>query len=1026
MPPSNTRPNDKINRPSLPATSAARSEAAIRYQNVLAPHRKAMALMAEWERIEHSREAVDMDAVKRLYDRLQLMVQKLIVALGDLGDDRSGHLLKAHQQLDRQTTPLFEPVLSRPSHPVLVPLEEVRADMAPFVGHKAAQLAVIDQTLSLPVPRGFVLTASAFDRFMEKNELSGMIKAYLRDLTVAQPELIEERCETIRRLILEARVPDDIQSATKEELEQWRHDQNQAVFTAVRSTAIGEDGEISFAGQFATLLNIPAQGVLDAYKEVLASKYSPGAVLYRMRYGLEDRSTPMAVMVMAMVPAQASGVLYTRNPSRPDQIDLQISAIRGLGEYLMSGDIAPHVLSIGRRTGRVRVRHTTRQSQWIVACPEGGTRLEDIPPETADEKPISDPSARCLADWGERLEKAFGAPQDVEWAIGEDQRLYILQSRSLGLDGPSPSENDTPISMRNLPVLSAGGRKACSGLVSGRIFHADQAISRGIPADSILVIPKAAPEYAPTVALVRGVVAAKGSEASHLASVAREFGVPMIVDAGPINDHWTQGKWVTLYADKATIYEGRAPATEGEPVHPLADPFESPVRRRLRALSNRITRRRLSSSVATESAAPPPHSFHDLLWQAHQFAMETLHSRQPETDNSIRVIHWAGDNAAGDFRFQTPANHPHQPLGQDFLRSLWAGMSGYPINKTPGSTLGVEGYALVGHRSIYAALPLGPQQATIDVCQPPASTPTQIRICVMGGAGPYYQRCLRTWLVASILDNLGFTLRIDGAHLEASIASAAPASFHGILNQVGRLLAFNGHTDQPLIGPWVLEDLRNAFLASNHPPPFPSVDLPKSFRPLFGNWRQAMLNNRPVVVLDGSAVNDTPMPYLEQLEEDHPGGYQAFLQQLCRDHFFPMAIAKASHINEGQVDLAVNLLGGHHACTGGIVFGFRDPSRHFLLGLDAVQKRIVLYEIIHGRRFKRLRKRYPVAKDLWYDISLRISGLSIHIQLNGVPTMAYTADHPPGGRVGLWAWADTLIVFDRLALMSGSRQEIAF
>jgi hypothetical protein len=296
----------------------------------------------------------------------------------------------------------------------------------------------------------------------------------------------------------------------------------------------------------------------------------------------------------------------------------------------------------------------------------------------------------------------------------------------------------------------------------------------------------------------------------------------------------------------------------------------------------------------------------------------------------------------------------------------------------------------------------------------------------MGGAGPYYQRCLRTWLVASILDNLGFTLRIDGAHLEASIASAAPASFHGILNQVGRLLAFNGHTDQPLIGPWVLEDLRNAFLASNHPPPFPSVDLPKSFRPLFGNWRQAMLNNRPVVVLDGSAVNDTPMPYLEQLEENHPGGYQAFLQQLYRDHFFPMAIAKASHINEGQVDLAVNLLGGHNACTGGIVFGFRDPSRHFLLGLDAVQKRIVLYEIIHGRRFKRLRKRYPVAKDLWYDISLRISGLSIHIQLNGVPTMAYTADHPPSGRVGLWAWADTLIVFDRLALMSGSRQEIAF
>lgn len=1026
MNPINTDPTDNITLSSRPDTSAARSEAAIRYQNVLTPHRKAMALMAEWERIEHSREAIDMDAVKRLYDRLQLMVQKIIVALGDLGDDRSGHLLKAHQQMDRQTTPLFEPVLSRPSHPVLVPLEDVRADMAPFVGHKAAQLAVIDQTLRLPVPRGFVLTAEAFDRFMEKNELSGMIKAYLHDLTVTQPGLIEERCETIRRLILEARVPGDIRSATEDQLNQWHQHQGKPVFTAVRSTAIGEDGEISFAGQFATLLNIPAQGVLDAYREVLASKYSPGAVLYRMRYGLDDRSTPMAVMIMAMVPAQASGVLYTRNPSRPDQIDLQISAIRGLGEYLMSGDIAPHVLHIGRRTGHVRVRHTARQSQWIVPCPEGGTRLENIPPETAAEKPISDPSARCLADWGERLEKAFGAPQDVEWALDADQRLYILQSRPLGLDGPSPSENDDTLSVGSLPILSSGGRKACSGLVSGRIFQADQAFSRGIPADSILVIPKAAPEYAPMVALVRGVVAARGSEASHLASVAREFGVPMIVDAGPPDDRWIQGKWVTLYADKATVYKGRAPAAEGGPVHPLADPFESPVRRRLRALSNRITRRRLSSPDTPESTEPPLQSFHDLLWRAHQFAMEALHLRSPGEGSPIRVIQWTADNAAGDFRFQLPANHPDRPQGEQFLQSLWAGMTGCHIGTAPGHTIGMDGVALVGDRSIYAALPMGPQQATIDVCRPPASSATRIAICVMGGTGPYYQRCLRTRLLASILDNLGFTLGIDGAHLDASIALAAPENRFAILNQVGRLLAYAHQKDQPLIGPWVLEDVRNAFLTSNDPPPPMPVDLPPAFRPLFGNWRQATLNNRPVIVLDGSAVTETPTPPLEQLKATRSDGYQVFLEQLYRDHFFPMAIARASHINEGQVDLSVNLLGGRYACSGGVVFGFRDPGRHFMLGLDAFQKRIVLYEIIHGRRFKRLRKRYPVAKDHWYDISLRLSGLSIQIQLNGVPAMAYTADHPPGGQVGLWAWADTLIVFDRLALMSGARQEIAF
>jgi pyruvate,water dikinase len=168
------------------------------------------------------------------------------------------------------------------------------------------------------------------------------------------------------------------------------------------------------------------------------------------------------------------------------------------------------------------------------------------------------------------------------------------------------------------------------------------------------------------------------------------------------------------------------------------------------------------------------------------------------------------------------------------------------------------------------------------------------------------------------------------------------------------------------------------------------------------------------------------MPPLQQLIGNKSGAYQAFLKQLYRDHFFPLAIAKASHIKDGQIDLAINLLTGKQACAGGLVFGYRDTDHYFMLGLDAQHKRIILYEFIRGRRFKRLRKRYPVDTDRWYDISLRISGLSMHVHLNGIPVMAYTADRPVGGQVGMWAWADTVIVFDRLALMSGTLQEIAF
>jgi pyruvate,water dikinase len=163
------------------------SDAAIRYQHVLSPYDEAMDLMAEFECIEHTGGTVDMDAIKRLYDRLQLAAQKMMVALGDLGDRRCGDLLKAHQHFDRHTTPLFHPALSLPEHPIIVSLKDIHAEMAPFVGHKAAHLAAIGNTLNLPVPQGFVLTASAFDDFMTANELPGMIDAYLRDLSPGVP-----------------------------------------------------------------------------------------------------------------------------------------------------------------------------------------------------------------------------------------------------------------------------------------------------------------------------------------------------------------------------------------------------------------------------------------------------------------------------------------------------------------------------------------------------------------------------------------------------------------------------------------------------------------------------------------------------------------------------------------------------------------------------------------------------------------------------------------------------------------------
>ncbi len=1020
-----------------PSALPSISEAGVHYHDLLGSYEEALELLADFERIEHINEAIEMDTVKRLYDRLQRVVQKMIVAIGDLGDQRCGDLLKALQYFDRQTTPLFEPALSIPAHPVLVPLEDIQADMIPLVGHKAANLAIIGNEIGLPVPRGFVLTARAFDHFMEDNDLPGITEAYLRDLTMEDYGLIEERCEAIRRLILQATVPDDIEVAIEAQLARWQSALDKPLFTAVRSTAIGEDTEISFAGQFATRLNVPPKGLLAAYREVLASKYTPGATLYRMRYGLDDRTTPMAVLVMAMIPSRASGVVYTRNPSQPEQADLQISAIHGLGEYLMSGAATPHALTVCRRTGQVAIRHIPKQSHWMRPLPEGGTRIEPMPSEEISHAPIDEATTRCLADWGARLEKHFGAPQDIEWALDTQRHLYVLQSRPLGLDGPSAAATETDLPLKRLAVIHKGGRKACSGIVCGRIYRADQALhGEKIPADSILVIPKAAPEYTPIVGHVRGVIAIKGSAASHLASVAREFGVPMIVDTGPPADQWIPGQWVTLHADTVTIYEGRIRKSDGAPLSAVADPFETPVRRRLRALSSRITHHQPPLPDARAAAAPEPTTLYDLIGRVHRCALETLHNGATKIRKPLRTLRWSGDNAAVDFMAQpaaapqgsnpAPRTRSGQEVGERLLHELWSGLSTHQGENHADRPLALEGFAILGDQSFWAAIPLGTQQAVVEAIHAPRPGNTRIRLHILGGTDPYYKRCLRTRLLAGVLEELGFMLRLNGALLDASIGTPGLDQGSEILARIGRLLVFSRESDHALVGPWVIGALRNTFLASDVYQPFSGAELPSAITPLSGNWRQAVLNGRSVVVQDGAAVDDIPHPPLKQRIGSVKSDYRAFLKQLYRDHFFPLAIAETGRIQDGQIDMAFNLLTGCSACAGGVVFGFRDAGDHFMVGLDAHHKRIVLYEFIHGRRFKRLRKRYPVHTDRWYDISLWVSGLTAHLHIDGTPLLVYTAERPIAGRIGMWAAADTVAVFDGLSLMSGTRREIPF
>lgn len=174
---------------------------------------------------------------------------------------------------------------------------------------------------------------------------------------------------------------------------------------AVRSSGLAEDGaEASHAGQFASILNVPAEAVSAAIAEVAASGAGEGLAAYRATRGVAESAAP-AVVVQAMIAADHAGVAFSADPVAGRRDRVVISATRGLGDRLVAGEVDG--------------------SGWWLARP--GLEVVAM---TGDGEGLTDQQVREVAELCLAAEAAFGGPQDIEWAIA-DAALYLLQSRPI-------------------------------------------------------------------------------------------------------------------------------------------------------------------------------------------------------------------------------------------------------------------------------------------------------------------------------------------------------------------------------------------------------------------------------------------------------------------------------------------------------------------------------------------------------------------------------------------------------------------
>lgn len=596
------------------------------FKVLLENDKRAHEMMAELEEIYQDQIRVDFSVIEAKYEDFAQTVRRIVENLGKMCPTRYQDLMAYYKKFDFYVRFRLAPPEYDFSPPFAVMLAEVTAEDANRVGGKAANIATMGNTLNLPVPRGFVVTTNAFCYFLECNDLRKEIDARLAGLDIRDTASLNRVSGELMQRIRTATVPPDVEAAIRSAAEFGHEAPGSWPTLAVRSSAVGEDGRASFAGQYKTVLSVPRDAVVEAYKEVVASKYAPEALYYRINCGFSDMETPMAVLALEMVDAAASGVMYTADLEAPESGLLDIHSIWGLGELLVQGAASADMFKIKKGT-RPRIVHqqAAAKPRQMRFDPHGGIRIADVAAQKADRFSLDEGQALKLAQWGIQLEAHYQTPQDVEWCLSSRGDLFLLQTRPLALGQDRKPAEDCVIEEFDHPVLLSGGERASSGVGGGPVFKLRRESDLdAIPPNAVLVARNASATYVRVMDRLSAVVTDRGSTTGHFASVAREFGVPTLVNTGMASRRLKSGQPVTVYADERKVYDGLVrPLLESPCVrkNPMAD---SPFARKLEYIMGFISPLRLVDPNDTEFVPGGCRSMHDIIRFAHEKCVQEM------------------------------------------------------------------------------------------------------------------------------------------------------------------------------------------------------------------------------------------------------------------------------------------------------------------------------------------------------------------------------------------------------------------
>jgi pyruvate,water dikinase len=826
-----------------PASNAVSASFKTKYWNfksLLSINNTILKIMSEMELALQGNKKFGMEFIRANCISISVNIYKLIEKINDISDNRYETLYHAFADIQYKINQIIEKKKEADDGILVLSIEEINKDSANNTGSKMANLGEIMNMEHLSVPHGFVITTSAYNLFLNHGSLQRNISQQLQSVDIEDITMLGNASANIEKLIMQSSVPLELEKAILAGYQCLEEKTEKDVKVSMRSSALGEDSEeASFAGQYHTELNVSSKELINSYKKVLARKYSPRAITYRFNKGFSDEDIVMCVGCVAMVEAVSSGVMYSRDPGDIHNNQIFINAVKGLGKSVVEGSTSPDLyVHSGKQPFQLIKKEIHAKDQETLTFSNKNLQTVKMPDTEKNLPAITDLQAQFLAKQAVMLEKHFQTPQDIEWTIEKNSQIKILQTRPLKqiIKEDNKYKDGSEIKVNNHVIIS-GGITVSPGVACGPAFivNSDEEIYK-FPRGSVLVAKKSLPKWAAILNKAAAIVTDRGGITGHLATVAREFGIPALFDTLEATSKIKNKSIITVDAFARKVYAEKAEVLlKANPAQHTSIIKGSPVYTTLKKMLKHISPLNLTDPKASNFTPDGCYTYHDITRLCHEKAVEEMFDYGKKNRNintGKRLVanglptQWMlidlGDGLKGAVEknsvvLENIASAPMLALWNGITAVEWdgpppvdtKGLMSIKVESTMNRNLSSANQsnysqnicAIISKNFCNLSCRFGYHYSVVQTFISNESRENYIKFCFKGGAADLTRKLRRMQLIKEILGKYDFQVQMNEDYMNATIEGYDKSFLTKRLKMIGYLTMHTRQLDMIMGNP---------------------------------------------------------------------------------------------------------------------------------------------------------------------------------------------------------------------------------